>query len=59
MPTLARADLESLLRARQLDRTLTTTLAPLDPEYHESDAAHHIDPAHIPAAVDWLAETIR
>jgi hypothetical protein len=31
MLTLARADLESLLRARQLDRTLTTTLAPLDP----------------------------
>ena len=31
MPTLARADLESLLRARHLDRTLTTTLAPLDP----------------------------
>ena len=28
---LARADLESLLRARQLDRTLTTTLAPIDP----------------------------
>ena len=28
---LARADLESLLRARQLDRTLTTTLAPVDP----------------------------
>jgi phospholipase/carboxylesterase len=24
-------------------------------EYHESDAAHHIDPAHIPAAVAWLA----
>jgi phospholipase/carboxylesterase len=22
--------------------------------YHESDAAHHIDPAHIPAAVAWL-----
>jgi recombination protein RecA len=31
MPTLARADLESLLRARKLDRTLTTALAPLDP----------------------------
>jgi hypothetical protein len=31
MPTLARADLESLLRARKLDRTLTTSLAPLDP----------------------------
>ena len=26
--------------------------------YHESDAAHHIDPAHVPAAVDWLARTI-
>jgi hypothetical protein len=32
MPTLARADLESLLRARKLDRTLTTRLAPLDPD---------------------------
>jgi len=28
---LARADLESLLRARRLDRTLTTSLPPLDP----------------------------
>ena len=27
-------------------------------EYHESDAGHHIDPAHIPAAVDWLAATL-
>jgi phospholipase/carboxylesterase len=27
----------------------------LDVEYHESDAGHHIDPAHVPAAVDWLA----
>jgi phospholipase/carboxylesterase len=24
-------------------------------EYHESDAAHHIDPAHVPAAIRWLA----
>ncbi len=22
--------------------------------YHESDAGHHIDPAHIPAAIPWL-----
>jgi hypothetical protein len=29
---LARADLESLLRARQLDRTLTTSLPPVDPQ---------------------------
>ena len=26
----------------------------LDVEYHESDAAHHIDPAHVPAAIVWL-----
>jgi phospholipase/carboxylesterase len=26
-------------------------------EYHESDAGHHIDPAHVPAAIDWLART--
>src|SRR5438874_5627361 len=31
MPMLARADLESLLRARKLDRTLTSTLPTLDP----------------------------
>ena len=30
----------------------------LDVSYHESDAAHHIDPAHVPAAVDWLAATL-
>jgi phospholipase/carboxylesterase len=24
-------------------------------EYHESDAAHQIDPAHVPAAIQWLA----
>jgi phospholipase/carboxylesterase len=30
----------------------------LDVSYHESDAAHHIDPAHVPAAVEWLGETL-
>ena len=30
----------------------------LDVEYHESDAAHHIDPAHARAAVAWLASTV-
>jgi phospholipase/carboxylesterase len=30
----------------------------LDVEYHESDAAHHIDPAHLPAAVTWLDATL-
>jgi phospholipase/carboxylesterase len=27
-------------------------------EYHESDVAHHIDPGHVPAAVDWLRATL-
>ena len=31
--------------------------AGMDVEYHESDAAHHIDPAHIPAAKKWLQDT--
>lgn len=30
----------------------------LEVEYHESDAAHHIDPAHVPAAVDWVSSTL-
>jgi phospholipase/carboxylesterase len=30
----------------------------IDVEYHESDAAHHIDPAHVPAAVTWLERTV-
>ena len=36
-------------RARDL-----LTAGGLSVEYHESDAAHHIDPAHVPAAVAWL-----
>ncbi|HEY0631489.1 MAG TPA: hypothetical protein VGC98_05510 [Thermoleophilaceae bacterium] len=32
--------------------------AGLDVEYHESDAAHHIDPAHVPAAVEWTAAVL-
>ena len=30
----------------------------LQVEYHESDAAHHIDPAHVPPAADWLSQAI-
>ncbi len=30
----------------------------LDVEYHESDAAHEIDPAHLPAAIAWLHGTL-
>jgi phospholipase/carboxylesterase len=26
--------------------------------YHESDAGHHIDPSHIPSAVQWVASAI-
>jgi len=32
MPRLARSNLESLLRTRRLDRTLTTALPPIDPQ---------------------------
>jgi phospholipase/carboxylesterase len=27
-------------------------------EYHESDAAHHIDPAHVEPATGWVAATL-
>ena len=30
----------------------------LDVTYYESDAAHHIDPAYVPVAVEWLDGTI-
>jgi phospholipase/carboxylesterase len=40
-------------RARQ-----TLEGAGLGVDYHESDAAHQIDPAHIPAAQEWLAATL-
>jgi phospholipase/carboxylesterase len=32
--------------------------AGLPVSYHESDAAHHIDPSHIPAATDWLSDAL-
>jgi hypothetical protein len=44
MMALARADLESLLRTRRLDRTLTTALPPLDPH---DDAA--LAPSGVPS----------
>jgi phospholipase/carboxylesterase len=28
-------------------------------EYHESDAAHHIDPAHVGPAIEWLGGVLR
>lgn len=32
--------------------------AGMDVTYLESDAAHHIDPAHVPAAENWLKVTV-
>jgi phospholipase/carboxylesterase len=46
-------DVEFARRARALLQA-----GGIEPEYHESDAAHHIDPAHVPAAVRWLAATV-
>ena len=42
--------------ARRASELLTA--GGLDVEYHESDAGHHIDPAHVPAAVAWLDGTL-
>jgi phospholipase/carboxylesterase len=39
--------------ARQAHALLDAAGLPV--EFHESDAAHDIDPSHIPAAVRWLA----
>jgi phospholipase/carboxylesterase len=46
-------DVEFARRARAL-----LADAGLPVEYHESDAAHHIDPAHVPAAVEWLGRIL-
>ena len=43
--------------ARRANDLLTG--AGLDVEYHESDAGHHIDPAHVPAAINWLGHATR
>jgi phospholipase/carboxylesterase len=43
-------DVEFARRARAL-----LEAGGLPVSYHESDAAHHIDPAHLPAATEWLA----
>jgi phospholipase/carboxylesterase len=40
-------------RARQL-----LEAGGIEVEYHESDAAHHIDPQHVPRAVAWLGATL-
>jgi phospholipase/carboxylesterase len=42
--------------ARQAKELLEAGGVPV--EYHESDAAHHIDPAHVPAAVRFVEETV-
>ena len=42
--------------ARAARETLRS--AGLEVDYHESDAGHHIDPAHIPAGADWLSRTL-
>jgi phospholipase/carboxylesterase len=42
--------------ARRAEQLLEAGGLPV--EYHESDAAHHIDPAHVPAAVEWLRATL-
>jgi phospholipase/carboxylesterase len=45
-------DIAFARRARKL-----LDAAGLPVNYHESDAAHHINPADIPSATRWLADT--
>jgi phospholipase/carboxylesterase len=47
-------DVEFARRAREL-----LEAGGIELEYHESDVAHQIDPAHLPAAVDWLSNGVR
>ena len=46
-------DVEFARRAHEL-----LTAGGLEVEYHESDAGHYIDPAHVPAAISWLKATL-
>jgi phospholipase/carboxylesterase len=46
-------DVEFARRARDL-----LLAAGLPVEYHESGAGHHIDPAQLPTATDWLASVV-
>ncbi len=46
-------DIEFARRARDLLQA-----GGLDVEYHESDAAHYVDPADVPIAVAWLARVL-
>jgi phospholipase/carboxylesterase len=42
--------------ARRAQALLEGAGFPVD--YHESDAGHHIDPAHVRPAIDWLGATL-
>jgi len=46
-------DVDFARRAKDL-----LTAGGLSVSYHESDAAHHIDPAHVPAAIEWVGSTL-
>jgi phospholipase/carboxylesterase len=47
-------DVEFARRAREL-----LTAGGLQVEYHESGVGHQIDPAHVPAAIAWLHQTLK
>jgi phospholipase/carboxylesterase len=67
-PDLSRSDLRVFIAhgrrdpvmeigfAREARELLEGAGFPVD--YHESDAAHHIDPEHVPFATEWLSNTI-
>ena len=56
LPTGARDPIMAVEFARVAKEVLEA--GGIEVEYHESDAGHHIDPAHVPAAVEWLRGTL-
>ena len=67
-PDLGRTDMPIFIAHGRQDpvmsiefaRTARSTLegAGFEVEYHESDAAHFIDPDHVPSAVRWVADRL-
>jgi phospholipase/carboxylesterase len=68
VPDLTRSDMRAFIAHGRQDPVMNVEFARhareqlegagFPVEYHESDAAHFIDPDHIPAAADWLLGTL-
>jgi phospholipase/carboxylesterase len=67
-PDLARTDMPLFIAHGRRDPVIgvgfahtardTLERAGFTVDYHESDAGHHIDPQHVPRAVEWLSQQL-